>query len=154
MIAKWKPVVLASALLLLGLVLVMTTGGLLGAWLIRQGVVTTDQTILAVMTVVAVLLMLGAMVVGALWMRGIDEAAREAHKAAWYWGGSAGLAIGGALMIIAGTPQAAGLRVAASFHGRTDPTAYMALGAAGLMALMLVGYAVVWAWWWLARSRG
>ena len=28
------------------------------------------------------------------WWRGIDEAAREAHKWAWWWGGSGGMAVG------------------------------------------------------------
>ena len=35
-----------------------------------------------------------------------DEAAREAHKAAWYWGGSGGMAVGGVLICLATLPQA------------------------------------------------
>ena len=80
-----------------------------------------------------------------------DEAAREAHKASWFYGGSGGLAVGGVFIILASTPPAARLTVPAWFDGRTDPAAYAASGAVGLMALMLIGYGVVWGWWWLAR---
>ena len=84
-------------------------------------------------------------------MARIDEAAREAHKASWFYGGSGGLAVGGVFIILASTPPAARLTLPAWFDGRTDPAAYAATGAVGLMALMLIGYGVVWGWWWLAR---
>lgn len=100
---------------------------------------------------IAAVLMIGALVVGVVWMRSIDEAAREAHKAAWYWGGSGGMAVGGVLAIMATLPGAARWTVPAFYNGRTDPAAYAATGAFGLMFLMIIGYAIVWAWWWLAR---
>ena len=80
-----------------------------------------------------------------------DEAAREAHKASWFYGGTGGLAVGGVFIILASTPPAARLTLPAWFDGRTDPAAYAATGAVGLMTLMLIGYGVVWGWWWLAR---
>lgn len=89
--------------------------------------------------------------IGAQWMRSIDEAAQEAHKWAWYWGGSAGMAVGGALVILSSLPQAQGIRLPAWYAGRTDPVAYAASGAFGLLLLMLGGYLIAWAWWWLAR---
>jgi len=101
--------------------------------------------------VLSVMAMVGAMGVSVLWMRSIDEAAREAHKAAWFWGGSAGMSVGGVLMILSSLPGAETIVGAAGLFGRTDPTAYMAVGAFALMTLMLIGYGVVWAWWWLAR---
>lgn len=94
-----------------------------------------------------------AMVVGWAWMRTLDEAAREAHKAAWYWGGSAGMSVAGIAIILATMPWAADYDPAPFFDGRTDPAAWMATGALASMILMLVGYGVVWAWWWLWRGR-
>jgi len=93
-----------------------------------------------------------AAAVGAIWLtllhwRRLDEAAREAHKAAWYWGGSAGLALAGL--------------VTGLFLARPDmPMPWrLAEGDAGLVATglllcalaQMVGYLVAWAWWWLAR---
>ena len=33
------------------------------------------------------------------------------------------------------------------------PIDYLSAGAALMIAPMLIGYVVVWAWWWLARMR-
>jgi len=101
----------------------------------------------------AVAAMLGGFLVGAQWMRSIDEAAREAHKSAWYWGGSAGMSVGGVVVIMACLQQAARVSIPSFLPGRTDPAAYAATGAFAMLLIMLVGYAIVWAWWWLARSR-
>lgn len=86
-----------------------------------------------------------------LWMRSIDEAAREAHKSAWFWGGSGALLIALPLWMIATLPTTASWSLPDWFYGRTDPVAHAALGAGGLMALMLTGYGVAWAIWWLQR---
>ena len=101
--------------------------------------------------VAAILIMAGSLFAGALWMRSIDEAAREAHKAAWFWGGSGGMAVGGVLMILSGLPGAETITAESWLPGRLDPAAWMATGAFALMTLMLIGYGIVWAWWWLAR---
>lgn len=85
------------------------------------------------------------------WMRSIDEAAREAHKAAWFWGGSGALVLALPLWLIAVLPQTAAWSLPAWFYGRTDPVAYAALGAGGLIVVMLTGYGVAWAVWWLQR---
>ncbi|CAN5284340.1 hypothetical protein BH10PSE2_BH10PSE2_21100 [soil metagenome] len=98
----------------------------------------------------AAMVMVGAIVVSAKWMRLIDEAAREAHKAAWFWGGSAGMAVGGVGVILTALPQSAFLAIPA-LMGRTDPVIYLAAGASAMLLLMLVGYGIVWAWWWLVR---
>jgi pheromone shutdown protein TraB len=99
----------------------------------------------------AVLAMIGSMVVSVYWMRNIDEAAREAHKSAWFWGGTGGMAAGGVLVILSSLPQAETLKLSAWFTSRTDPAAYMATGAFAMLTLMIVGYSLAWAWWWLAR---
>lgn len=99
----------------------------------------------------AAILMAAAVAVGVGWMRSIDEAAQEAHKSAWYWGGSVGLAIGGAFAIVASLPQAADWAVPSLVAGRADPAAYAATGALMLLALMIAGYGIAWAVWWLRR---
>ena len=88
--------------------------------------------------------------VSVLWMRSIDEAAREAHKSAWFWGGSGGMAVGFTLILMAmlsdiPMPGMPGL------WGRTDPVAYMAQGAFAMTLIMLAGYIVAWGFWWLRR---
>lgn len=79
------------------------------------------------------------------WWRGIDEAAREAHKWAWWWGGSGGMAVGLVVLITltwrddAALLPAPGLEVADVF-------------AAGVFAILLfqvAGYTLAWAGWWL-----
>ena len=101
------------------------------------------------MSAVTVILMAGALWVGALWMRSIDEAAREAHKSAWYWGGCAGMCVGGVGVILSRLPQAATIRIPTL--GDPTPAAYAAAGAMMMLGLMLLGYTLAWAWWWLAR---
>jgi hypothetical protein len=101
----------------------------------------------------AVVAMIGGLVVGAKWMRSIDEAAREAHKSAWYWGGSAGMSVGGVVVVLATLQPAATVSIPSFLPGRTDPAAYAATGAFAMLLVMMAGYAIVWAWWWLARSR-
>jgi len=112
---------------------------------------SVDQTVVTgVVVVLGVVGMAAAFGIGTLWMRSIDEAAQEAHKSAWYWGGSAGLAVGGVGLILSMLPGAASWTLP-GFLGRSDPAAWAAMGAVGLMTLMMLGYGIVWAWWWLAR---
>lgn len=143
-------VLIKSALGLVGVLVLMVAAAILAAYLETRGIVSEGHAFLWVMSVFAVALMVGAFWVGLAWMRSIDEAAREAHKSAWYWGGTAGMAVGGVGVILATLPQAESLSFAA-FEGRTDPAAYMAAGAMGMMLLMLVGYSIAWDVWWLAR---
>ncbi len=79
------------------------------------------------------------------WWRGIDEAAREAHKWAWWWGGSSGMAVGATLLLTltlrddGSPPQGVGSSAAE-------------LVAGGMMAILLfqmAGYGIAWAVWWL-----
>jgi hypothetical protein len=77
------------------------------------------------------------------WWRGLDEAAHEAHKWAWWWGSTFGLA-------------AAGVTLLSLVHGApavlTGAPAEMFLAGAALVALFqTAGYAVAWSVWWLRR---
>lgn len=103
-----------------------------------------------IIAAIAVVISIVGFAYGAYWMKSIDEAAQEAHKWSWYWGGSAGLAVGMAICLLAMSPVSVGWDVPA-FNGRTDPFAYAVTGAFGLMIIMLAGYVIAWGWWWFSR---
>lgn len=146
-----KRVALLSLLGFIGLILVLFLAGVVVGFLAAHGSVDPEAALVWVMGGFAILIMLGSLAVGVGWMRAIDEAAREAHKTAWFWGGSAGLAVGGVAIIMAALPQAETIRIPSWFADRSDPVAYAATGAFGMLLLMLVGYTVAWAWWWWSR---
>ena len=82
----------------LGLVVLaaLVTGGVLGFMKASGQDVMSSSAALWTVGVFAVFTMLVAMWVSLKWMSSIDEAAQEAHKWAWFWGGSSGMAVGGA----------------------------------------------------------
>lgn len=106
---------------------------------------------LMAIVVLAGILMIATFWLGARWMKSIDEAAQEAHKWSWYWGGSVGLAAGMVLTFVGSLPMGANLHIESVFDGRTDPAAYMATGAVAIVALMMIGYLLAWALWWFQR---
>lgn len=120
-----------------------------------QGHAGREPDLAAAIPAIVSPLIIGAMVTALIatlvWMRFIDEAAREAHKFAWCWGGLSGLATGGVFVILATLPQAVAFDAQAMFGMRDDPAAHMALGATLLAAVMTGGYLVAWAAWWLKR---
>jgi hypothetical protein len=77
----------------------------------------------------------------------IDEAAREAHKFAWFWGGSASLCVIGGLYVwlVRGGDASSLARMSHS------PGELIALGIGVCILIQLVGYLAAWAGWWLAR---
>lgn len=106
---------------------------------------------LVAVSVLAAILLVATLWLGARWMKSLDEAAQEAHKWSWYWGGSVGMAVGMVLILVGSLPQTAGFNIESWYLGRTDPVAYMATGAFGIVGLMIAGYIVAWALWWLQR---
>jgi hypothetical protein len=101
----------------------------------------------ASLALVAVVLVMA----GQAW-RGTDEAAREAHKVAWFWGGSFGaLATFTALatLHLFGVPRLEAIPFPAG--ARPNPLFWMMLGAAVLVLGQGAGYALAWAGWWLKR---
>lgn len=89
------------------------------------------------------LAMAAALWVCTRWWRALDEAAQEAHKWAWWWGSTCGLAIGSvALFTLAyATPGAL-----------TAEPKDLLLGGAGIIGLsQTIGYGIAWAFWWLQR---
>lgn len=144
------PVFVKTAIGLAAILALVFLSGIVAGYLGAKGVVAEDSVTVWIVGVFAIVIMAGSMWGGVAWMRSIDEAAREAHKSAWYWGGTGGMAVAGFGVILASLPQASSVALV-GINGRTDPAAYMAAGAIGLLTLMMVGYVVVWAWWWLVR---
>ncbi|AQR60793.1 hypothetical protein BZG35_03340 [Brevundimonas sp. LM2] len=139
-----------SAIGLTAVAAAVVIGAFAAGYFASRGAISRDQAVLAVVVPFAVVIMIGAFGIGLVWFRHIDEAAREAHKAAWYWGGTAGMAVGGVGLIVAATPGIA-VPVVSVLPDRTDPAAYAITGAFGMLLLMMLGYTIVWAAWWLRR---
>lgn len=147
---KLIPLLAKSALGLVVLFVLMFLVGVVAGYLGAHNDLPEETVQLWIMGVIAPFIMIGSLWLGAAWMKSIDEAAQEAHKASWYWGGSAGMAAGGVGVILATLPPAETFTIGA-IQGRSDPIIYIAAGAMGMVGLMLIGYIIVWAWWWLAR---
>ncbi|MDP2258635.1 MAG: hypothetical protein Q8J89_02825 [Caulobacter sp.] len=108
-------------------------------------------TVPLVVSSVAVLA-LGVLILwlSARWWAGVDEAVREAHKFSWFWGGSAGMIVVGAVAL----PLLRVARGAVDGFGFTPADAGMFVNGVGFtLALMLVGYGLCWAGWWIIRNR-
>lgn len=84
-------------------------------------------------------------VTGRYW-RGIDEAAREAQKSAWFWGGS----IGGAVAFLGMMSNPFGV-VDAIVPASADREALLVYGAVIGMVGQMIGYFLAWAYWWARR---
>ena len=95
--------------------------------------------------VVIMIAMAAGMAASWWWWRGIDEAAREAHKWAWFWGGSSGMAFCLSLLLAASLrPEA----LNAALAGVSSDRLVMA-GVAFLLGCQMIGYGVAWGAWWL-----
>jgi hypothetical protein len=79
----------------------------------------------------------------ARWWRSLDEAAQEAHKWAWWWGSTLGLAVAAVAIftLVYGAPE----RLVG------EPKELFLAGAALIGGVQTVGYGVAWAFWWLQR---
>ncbi|NWE52600.1 hypothetical protein [Brevundimonas sp. P7753] len=81
------------------------------------------------------------------WWRSLDEAAKEAHKWAWWWGGNLGFIVGGAAVVIAALN---GVHLLPARVPHTD-AALIAAGLIAALAAQAVGYTLAWCGWWVAR---
>ncbi len=81
------------------------------------------------------------------WWRDLDEAAQEAHKWAWWWGGNIGFVVGIAGFIGAAL---AGVDILPARIPHTD-AALIAAGFIAAFAAQAVGYGIAWCGWWIAR---
>ena len=104
----------------------------------------------AVIAAVTVAVLLAVtFLIGIWWWAHLDEAAQEAHKWAWWWGGTAGLAVGGVAAAVLINPGTDGILSVAL--GALDPAAAFRLGLIGILLCQVVGYGIAWAAWWLRR---
>jgi len=79
------------------------------------------------------------------WWRGADEAVREAHKWAWYWGGSTGIVV---VMIALGLVSWDVIELAPTAVSG-EPTELIMTGVGLTLGAQLIGYLIAWAAWWL-----
>lgn len=140
-----KPLGPKGVAALFGLILLLGFVGGLGSGFLadRPGSAAFWTTV--TLTVVMMAAVLG---VSFWWWSRLDEAAREAHKWAWYWGGSSGMLIGLVLMLVLKT-RPADIALPASL-GQT-PADLLLNGMMAILLFQLVGYGLAWAWWWLGR---
>ncbi|WP_296167836.1 hypothetical protein [uncultured Brevundimonas sp.] len=85
-----------------------------------------------------------AMVLCVWWWRGIDEAAREAHKWAWWWGGTGGTFVGVAVITSLQLGDATSANLMDFSAGDLVAGSMLAI-----LLFQLVGYGIAWAAWWL-----
>jgi hypothetical protein len=86
-------------------------------------------------------------VASVIYWRNLDEAAREAHKFAWFWGGSASLVLVIPILPLLNTAQ-----LVAAF-GPHPPSDWVIGGVLSLLGLQVVGYSLIWVGWWLVRRH-
>ena len=79
------------------------------------------------------------------WWRGIDEAAREAHKWAWWWGGSGGMTVGAVLLLTLSLRD----DDAGALGAGVSAADLVASGVFAILLFQLAGYGIAWAAWWL-----
>lgn len=127
----------------------------MGATLVLGGLAGAGSAFLGdqpgpVGTAVAAALVTAAMAVGftvcVWWWRGIDEAAREAHKWAWWWGGSGGMAVGAVLLLT--LMLRAGEQPLPASLGSTPADIFVS-GMMSILLFQMAGYSLAWASWWL-----
>ncbi|WAC46751.1 hypothetical protein OVA03_08455 [Asticcacaulis sp. SL142] len=120
-------------------------GGVIG-YLEGAGIADIRQNPQLAMIVVTVFILL-ALAFSIVWWRSSDEAVREAHKWAWYWGGSCGLLV---VMPIYFLSVATGGDFGESFMAY-----FNAQGSGFEFGIMtglippIIGYVIAWGIWWL-----
>jgi hypothetical protein len=80
-----------------------------------------------------------------IYWRNIDEAAREAHKFAWFWGASGGILVMLPLGALIGSERLIAVM------GQRSPGEWVFFGSSALLAAQIIGYGLVWAGWWLRQ---
>ncbi|MEN5147227.1 hypothetical protein [Brevundimonas diminuta] len=142
---SFKPLGIRGAVLVFaGSLLLGLIGGVAGTLLSDQAGLAGFVMTAAVLAVV----MGGALLISVWWWRHIDEAAREAHKWSWFWGGIGGIAIGAPLLLVLSMRRDE-IQLP-HWLGETPPDLLLS-GMMAILLFQLIGYGVAWAWWWLAR---
>jgi hypothetical protein len=105
---------------------------------------------LEVRLLIAVLVVIPAFLATCNYWRNIDEAAREAQKWAWFWGGSIGMALG-VLAIAIGFVRPEWFDIAAMLPEHATALSGIFYGAMAMVAAQLIGFVLAWAYWWARR---
>jgi len=86
-----------------------------------------------------------AFALSVVYWRNIDEAAREAHKFAWFWGASGGILVILPLCALIGSERLVAVM------GERSPGEWVFFGVSTLLVAWIIGYGLVWAGWWLRQ---
>ncbi|GEM_PF-857965 len=111
----------------------------------RNGVQLSEEAGVAIFLAVAAVTVVAGIISAVVYWRVIDEAAREAHKFAWWWGGSLGGVACLLAVLFAHSPALEAVL------GQQKPAVWLALGMLAMLLMQVVGYVLAWAGWWLAR---
>ena len=93
----------------------------------------------------ALLAVAAGFIASVVYWRNIDEAAREAHKFAWFWGGSGGLLVMPPLGFLITSDRLV------TVMGQRSPGEWVVFGMAAMLGAQIIGYGLVWAGWWLRQ---
>jgi hypothetical protein len=113
-----------------------------GLTLLKEIGVSPPASVLGYALLALAPLMIGASVI---YWRNIDEAAREAHKFAWFWGGSGSILLAAPLAMLIGDARLTALA------GPHSPSEWFAIGVFSLLVFQLTAYVLVWAVWWIRQ---
>jgi lipid-A-disaccharide synthase-like uncharacterized protein len=111
----------------------------------RRGVELSQEAGVAIFLTVVALAVVAGTISAVVYWRIIDEAAREAHKFAWWWGGSLGGVVCLLAVLFAESPALEGVL------GQQKAAVWLALGMLAMLLMQVAGYLLAWAGWWLAR---
>ncbi|MFZ4121741.1 MAG: hypothetical protein ACOYKM_08755 [Caulobacterales bacterium] len=125
--------------------LAMPLGALAGWHAVQPIPALVDHPWLAALA--AALVLSGAIGLTLYYWRSIDELARQAHLSAWMWGGSIGMAVG-VFMLSFSTTLPGPLRAGIAGDPGDD---LLFRGGMIVAGAALLGYGLVWIWFWLRR---
>lgn len=90
--------------------------------------------------------------IGISWWKQIDEAAREAHKTAWFWGGSIGMSVAVFIAALNLFFEGAILESLENLYRINNIQNFgFELGLLNVMTFMGLGYMIHWGIWWKSR---
>ena len=93
----------------------------------------------------ALAILVACFAINVVYWRNIDEAAREAHKFAWLWGGTSGLLVTLPLAALISSERLVAVM------GERSPGAWVLFGVTAVLTAQIIGYGLVWAGWWLRQ---
>lgn len=129
---------------------ILVGGGLVGGFTgLAVGMVRSMGIVIPapLLAIGAVLIIGGLIWTSLIYWRLLDEAAKEAHKFAWFWGGCGALLLTLPAMLLVDAPTLEAL------FGRQDADHWLVAGMQAVVLAQIAGYALAWSGWWLVRRR-